>query len=81
MCLAIPAQVIELRDGDNAVVDLAGVRKEISLSLVEDVQVGDYVIVHVGYALNKLDPEEAEKTLALFAEMGGAFADEPSNLH
>ena len=73
MCLAIPAQVIELREGDNAVVDLAGVKKEISLSLVEDVAVGDYVIVHVGYALNKLDPEEAEKTLALFAEMGGAM--------
>lgn len=72
MCLAIPAQVIELRDGDNAVVDLAGVKKEISLSLVDGVEVGDYVIVHVGYALNKLDPEEAEKTLALFAEMGGA---------
>ena len=73
MCLAIPAQVIELRDGDNAVVDLAGVKKEISLSLVEEVAVGDYVIVHVGYALNKLDPEEAAKTLALFAEMGRAF--------
>ena len=70
MCLAIPAQVIELRDGDNAVVDLAGVRKEISLSLVDEVAVGDYVIVHVGYALNKLDPEEAAKTLALFAEIG-----------
>lgn len=70
MCLAIPAQVVELRDGDNAVVDLAGVRKEISLSLVENVVVGDYVIVHVGYALNKLDPEEAAKTLALFAELG-----------
>ena len=70
MCLAIPAQVGELRDGDNALVDLAGVRKEISLSLVDDVAVGDYVIVHVGYALNKLDPEEAAKTLALFAEIG-----------
>lgn len=70
MCLAIPAQVVELRDGDNAVVDLAGVRKEISLSLVDNVAVGDYVIVHVGYALNKLDPDEAAKTLALFAEIG-----------
>ena len=77
MCLAIPAQVVELRDGDNAVVDLAGVRKEISLSLVENVALGDYVIVHVGYALNKLDPEEAAKTLALFAELGqlGQFDD------
>ena len=70
MCLAIPAQVVELRDNDNAVVDLAGVRKEISLSLVDNVTVGDYVIVHVGYALNKLDPEEAARTLALFAELG-----------
>ena len=72
MCLAIPAQVVELREGDNAVVDLAGVRKEISLALVDNVAVGDYVIVHVGYALNKLDPEEAEKTLRLFAEMDAA---------
>mgnify|MGYP003588953742 CR=1 FL=1 len=69
MCLAIPAQIVELRDGDNAIVDLAGVRKEISLSLVDNVTVGDYVIVHVGYALNKLDPDEAAKTLQLFAEM------------
>ncbi|MDD2884785.1 MAG: HypC/HybG/HupF family hydrogenase formation chaperone [Dechloromonas sp.] len=71
MCLAIPAQVVELRDHDHAVVDLAGVRKEISLSLVDGVAVGDYVIVHVGYALNKLDPDEAAQTLQLFAELGG----------
>lgn len=69
MCLAIPAQVVELRANDQALVDLAGVKKEISLALVEDVSVGDYVIVHVGYALNKLDQDEAEKTLRLFAEM------------
>lgn len=70
MCLAIPAKVVQVGDGDMAVVDLGGVKKEISLALVDDVAEGDYVIVHVGYALNKLDPEEAEKTLALFAEMG-----------
>ena len=81
MCLAIPAQVIELRDGDNAVVDLAGVKKEISLSLVDGVAVGDYVIVHVGYALNKLDPEEAAKTLALFAEMGGTMTPDDPLVH
>jgi hydrogenase expression/formation protein HypC len=46
------------------------VRKEVSLALVEDVQVGDYVIVHVGYALTRLDPDEAERTLATFAEAG-----------
>jgi hydrogenase expression/formation protein HypC len=79
MCLAIPAQVVELRDGDNAVVDLAGVRKEISLSLVDNVAIGDYVIVHVGYALNKLDPDEAAKTLALFAEI--AQLDDDGTLH
>jgi len=70
MCLAIPAKVVQVGDGDTAVVDLGGVKKEISLALVDDVAEGDYVIVHVGYALNKLDPEEAEKTLALFAEIG-----------
>jgi hydrogenase expression/formation protein HypC len=67
MCLAIPAEVVELRDNDQALIDLAGVRKEISLALVEDVWPGDYVIVHVGYALQKVDPEEARKTLELFA--------------
>ncbi|MBI5331258.1 MAG: HypC/HybG/HupF family hydrogenase formation chaperone [Betaproteobacteria bacterium] len=70
MCLAIPARVAELRANDIAIVDLGGVKKDISLALVEDVQVGDYVIVHVGYALTRLDPEEAEKTLALMAEAG-----------
>lgn len=70
MCLALPAKVVELLPADQAIIDLGGVRKEISMALVEDVAVGDYVIVHVGYALNKLDPEEAERTLALFAEMG-----------
>ena len=74
MCLAIPARVVEIGEDDKAVVDLGGVKKEISLALVADVVVGDYVIVHVGYALNKLDPEEAEKTLALFAEMGALAA-------
>ena len=66
MCLAIPAKVVELRAGDQAIIDLGGVRKDISLALVEGVAPGDYVIVHVGYALQKLDPEEAAKTLALF---------------
>ncbi|OGT03719.1 MAG: hydrogenase assembly protein HupF [Gallionellales bacterium RBG_16_57_15] len=72
MCLAIPACVEQLVAGDSAIVNLGGVRKEISLSLVEDVAVGDYVIVHVGFALQKLDPEEAAQTLALFAELGSA---------
>lgn len=70
MCLAIPAKVVAIAEGDQAIVDLGGVRKDVSLALVEDVKVGDYVIVHVGYALTRLDPEEAEKTLALMAEAG-----------
>ncbi len=70
MCLAIPARIEQLVPPGNAIVNLGGVRKEISLALVEDAGVGDYVIVHVGYALHKLDEEEAIRTLAAFAEMG-----------
>lgn len=70
MCLAIPALVVELLPNDMARIDLDGVRKDISLSLVEGVAVGDYVIVHVGFALQKLDPDEAAETLAMFAELG-----------
>lgn len=68
MCLAVPARVVELLDDDRATVSLGGVKVACSLALVEGVEVGDYVIVHVGYALNKLDPAEAERTLALLAE-------------
>ncbi|HEX6016759.1 MAG TPA: HypC/HybG/HupF family hydrogenase formation chaperone [Burkholderiaceae bacterium] len=67
MCLAIPVRVVERLDDTRAVVDLDGVRKTVSLALVDDVQVGDYVIVHVGHALARLDPAEAARTLALFA--------------
>jgi hydrogenase expression/formation protein HypC len=70
MCLAIPARVVALPAPDIARVDLSGVQKEISLALLDDVAVGDYVIVHVGYALSKLDPDEAARTLATFAEAG-----------
>jgi hydrogenase expression/formation protein HypC len=75
MCLAIPAQVVELAADDTAIVDLAGVRKDVSLSLLDGVQVGDYVIIHVGYALTRLDPLEAEQTLALMAAAGLTGAD------
>lgn len=69
MCLAIPALVVERRQGDAAVIELDGVRKEISVALVPEVRAGDYVIVHVGYALSRLDAHEAQRTLALFAEL------------
>jgi hydrogenase expression/formation protein HypC len=74
MCLALPALVTELLPDDLAKVELGGVRQQVSLALVSDVAPGDYVIVHVGYALSKIDADEAAKTLALFAEMSAAEA-------
>lgn len=70
MCLAIPALVTELLPDDMAKVSLEGVMKTVSLALVEGVQPGDYVILHVGYALTRIDPDEAQRTLALLAETG-----------
>jgi len=72
MCLALPVKVVKVGADGTAIVDLGGVRKEISLALVDDVKVGDYVILHAGYALARLDPDEAAKTLALFAELDAA---------
>ncbi|MCB1518958.1 MAG: HypC/HybG/HupF family hydrogenase formation chaperone [Hyphomicrobiaceae bacterium] len=70
MCLALPARVVSLEADDLATVALEGVRKKISLALVDDVAVGDYVLVHVGYALHKVSEEEAERTLSMMAEAG-----------
>ncbi len=69
MCLALPMRVIEFLPGEMAVAERDGIRKEISVTLVPEVAIGDYVIVHVGFALAKLDPAEARRTLALIAEM------------
>ena len=74
MCLALPARVVELLSGNRAMVDLGGVRKEVAIDLVDDAQVDDYVIIHVGYAIGKIDPEEAQRTLALFAELAQSEA-------
>ena len=68
MCLAIPALVVKRMEGDEAIIDAGGVRKRISLALVPEAVEGDYVVVHVGYALSRLDPAEAERTLVLFAQ-------------
>jgi len=70
MCLAIPVRVVELLPDDMAKVSLDGVIKTVSTALVEDLAVGDYVVLHVGYALAKIDPEEAERTLELLAQAG-----------
>ncbi|MDP1645294.1 MAG: HypC/HybG/HupF family hydrogenase formation chaperone [Thiobacillus sp.] len=69
MCLAIPAELVELLANDQAIVNLGGIRKQISIALVPGVAVGDYVIVHVGHAIGQIDPDEAQRTLALFGEM------------
>ncbi len=76
MCLALPSLVTELLPDDQARVSLGGASKVISLSLVDQVAVGDYVIVHVGYALSKVDPDEAARTLALFAASGQAVGQD-----
>ncbi len=69
MCLALPAKIIKCLDNQRAIASLGGIEKEISTSLLEDIAEGDYVILHVGYALTRLDEVEAKKTLALFADM------------
>ncbi len=63
---------MEKRPHDQALVELGGIRKPVSIALVPEANVGDYVIVHVGHAIGVLDPEEAQKTLAMFAEMQAA---------
>jgi hydrogenase expression/formation protein HypC len=78
MCLAIPAEVTELLGDDMARVSIDGVGKIISVALIEDLKIGDYVIIHVGYALSKIDPDEAQRTLALLAELG-AVKPEPAS--
>jgi hydrogenase expression/formation protein HypC len=86
MCLAIPGQVVELVDDANqiATVDVAGVRRNINVSLLADddggAQVGDWVLIHVGFALSKVDEEEARATLALLQQMGAAYEQELEEL-
>ncbi|KTC90565.1 HypC/HybG/HupF family hydrogenase formation chaperone [Fluoribacter dumoffii] len=69
MCLALPAQITQILDDARAIVNVGGITKEISTALLEEVAPGDYVIIHVGYALTRLDEYEAQKTLSLFAQM------------
>jgi hydrogenase expression/formation protein HypC len=77
MCLAIPAQILEIdAETDMATVSLSGVRRPVSLALIDDAEVGDYVLVHVGYALNRISAEEAERTLAMIREIGELEQDD-----
>ena len=70
MCLALPARVAELHGDSTATVELGGVRQRVSVALLDGVNVDDFVVVHVGYALTKLDRAEAERTLSLLAATG-----------
>jgi hydrogenase expression/formation protein HypC len=85
MCLAIPAQVIELVDQENrlALVDVAGLRRNVNVGLLDEdggAEPGDWVLVHVGFALSKVDEEEAHATLALLEQMGSDFEQELEEL-
>lgn len=76
MCLAIPSKIVAITD-NIATIDVDGVRREASLMLVDDARVGDYVIVHAGYAINKLDEAAAQESLALLREAVSSFTTGP----
>lgn len=69
MCLAVPAQVVSIEDEKTATIEVGGVAREVALDLLPETRVGDWVIVHVGFAIQRLDEEEARKTLDLLDEM------------
>jgi hydrogenase expression/formation protein HypC len=81
MCLAIPAKVVQKLENDQALVEVGGVHNQISLMLVEEVTVGDYVIVHVGFAIARLNADEAAKSLALFDEIARQLEENPHEVH
>ena len=79
MCLAVPMLITAIsEDGSEAVVALEGASRRVSLALVDDCAVGDYVVVHVGFALSRLEPEEAAETLALLQELAQAGENQPA---
>ena len=82
MCLAIPGRITEIVDEENllAKVDVAGVRRTINVGLIDDIAVDDWVLVHVGFALSRIDETEAAATLALLKEMGAEFESELEEL-
>jgi hydrogenase expression/formation protein HypC len=82
MCLAIPGRILEVVDERNrlAMVDVAGVRRTVNIGLLDDAEVGDWVLIHVGFALSKVDEEEAQSTLSLLQGMGQDFETELAEL-
>ncbi|OFW55527.1 MAG: hydrogenase assembly protein HupF [Actinobacteria bacterium RBG_19FT_COMBO_54_7] len=69
MCLAIPGKVLELGEDDSALVEIGGVKKRVSLMLVDGAGLGDYVLIHAGFAIEKINAYEARRTLELFEEI------------
>lgn len=82
MCLAIPARVLEITDQANGLarVEVAGVRREVNVGLLEDAGPGDWVLVHVGFAISKIDEAEADATRRLLEDMGAAYRQELQEL-
>jgi hydrogenase expression/formation protein HypC len=78
VCLAIPVRVVELLDDQWVETEVGGIRSRVSIALIDPVALGDYVIVHAGYAITRLDVEEAEKSLALFEEIA-LHLEEPAD--
>ncbi len=74
MCLGVPGKVISI-EGDLAEVDFGGIRRKVSLLICPDVREGDYVLVHVGFAIQRLDEEEALETLTLFEEIERSYLE------
>ncbi len=85
MCLGIPGQIVEIADEtfQIAKVDVSGVKRAVSIALLaeEGVQTGDWVLIHVGFAMSKIDEQEAQETMRLLQEMGNAYTDEIAMLH
>jgi len=72
MCLGVPGKVIEINEEKIAQVDFGGIKREVSCQLInEDIEVGDYILVHVGYAISKMDEKEAKETLSVWKELDG----------
>ncbi len=82
MCLAIPGRIVDIVDEANrlAKVDVAGVQRTINVGLLDDAGVGDWVLIHVGFALSKVDEEEAEATVRLLEGMGADYEQELAEL-
>ena len=76
MCLAVPGRIISLDSAGAATVDMLGARREVSLRLVPDAQVDDYVLVHAGFGIQVISPDEARETIALIQEMDELVEDE-----